>query len=248
MKKLEKNASSNAKTSARPGIRMRGQLADAYEARGHSTGKLWTQYSAKVQRDVAFGSEIEYLHFLYIESSFNVKIVEYKPRLKVQRAVGSSFVDYVNAEILLANGDVVWRHVCAADEEAIAQQKQIQLHILLRSCNMPDGAPTPHVEILTHDDMLSAPQRIRNWHSIAAWLAAGRDWSLTEEQLEVAALIRCNKHVEFREVLGLGKGTERDHLYGVAIFRSMQVGAYGSNLFDAPFSLRSIFHEKSEYL
>jgi hypothetical protein len=61
-----------ASKGARPGVRMRGQLADVYDARGHSTGKLWFQYSAKTRRDVAFGTEIEYLHFLYLESSFDV--------------------------------------------------------------------------------------------------------------------------------------------------------------------------------
>lgn len=231
----------SSKASARPGVRMRGQLAEVYEARGHSTGKLWIQFSAKAHRDAAFGSELEYLHFLYLESSFDVKQVDYMPALKVQRAVGSSFVEYVKAEIVTANGDVVWRHVCAANQTAEAQRIGSQLQLLLQSGCMPDGAPTPSLETLTHNDMLAAPLRIRNWHAIAAWLAAGRDWVLTEEQLEVAALIRSKGRVEFHEVLALGKGTERDDLYGVAIFRSMQAGAYRSNLFDAPFSMRTFF-------
>lgn len=237
--------SSKASTSTRLGVRMRSQLADAYKARGHSTGKIWHQYSAKARRDIAFASEIDYLHFLYVESSFDVIQVDYTPELKVQRAVGRSFVEYVNAEILMANNDVVWRHVCAANKTESARSRQSQLQILLQNCDMPDGVPYPRVEILTHEEMLAAPQRIRNWHSVAAWLAAGRDWALTEEQLEVAALIRSKKRVEFQEVLGLGKGTDQDDLYGVAIFRSMQAGAYSSNLFDAPFSMRTFFSEKS---
>ncbi len=247
MKKATNHVHAQSKASARLGVRMRGQLAEIYEVRGHSAGKLWIQYSAMALRDVAFASEIEYLHFLYLESSFNARKVEYTPKTKVQRAVGNAFVDYVNAEIMLADGSLVWHHVCETDQKTAAQRRQNQLQILLQNCDMPDGAPTPYVEILTHDEMLAAPQRIRNWHSIAAWLAAGRDWSLTEEQLEVAALIRSNKRVEFEEVLGLGKGTERDHLYGVAIFRSMQAGAYNSNLFDTPFSMRTVFTEKSEH-
>lgn len=72
MKNRSTLPSNKASTGARPGVRMRGQLADAYEARGHSTGKLWFHYSAKARRDVAFETEIEYLHFLYVESSFDV--------------------------------------------------------------------------------------------------------------------------------------------------------------------------------
>jgi hypothetical protein len=146
----------------------------------------------------------------------------------------------------MANGDVVWRHVCAADQVAAAQGTQGQLQLLLQTGCMADGAPTPRLETLTHEDMLAAPQRIRNWHAIAAWLAAGRDWALTEEQIRVAALIRSKGRVEFQEVLALGEGTERDDLYGVALFRSMQAGAYRSNLFDAPFSMRTFFAEKPE--
>lgn len=172
-----------ANASAKSGVHMRGQLADIYEARGHSTGKLWIQYSGKAHRDVAFGSEIEYLHFLYLESSFDVRHVDYMPKPGVLRAVGSSFVDYVNAVIVMANGDVVWRHVCAANLTAAARQTQSQLQLLLQSGVMLDGGRTPRVETLTHIDMLASPQRIRNWHSIAAWIAAGRDWALTEEQL-----------------------------------------------------------------
>lgn len=246
MKKSAKNNNTDSKEGSRLGPRMRGQLADLYGVRGHSTGKLWSQYSAKARRDVAFGSEIEYLHFLYLESSFDVQQVDYTPKIKIQRSVGNSFVEYVNAEFKLANGDVVWRHVCSSSQDSTAEQKRCQLQLLLQSCNMPDGAPTPRVEIIAYDEMLAVPQRIRNWHSIAAWLAAGRDWSLTEEQLEVAALIRCHKRVEFQTVLELGGGTERGDLYGVAVFRSLQAGAYSSNLFDAPFSMRTVFYEKLE--
>ncbi|MDH4416855.1 MAG: hypothetical protein QE485_06495 [Acidovorax sp.] len=223
---------------------MRSQLANTYKVRGHSTGKIWLQYSAKACRDIAFASEIDYLHFLYVESSFDVVSVDYTPELKVQRAVGSSFVKYINAEIVTTHGDAVWRHVCEANKVESARYRQRQLQTLLQSFDMPDGAQTPRVEILTHEDMLAAPHRIRNWHSVAAWLAAGRDWALTEEQLEVAALIRSKKRVEFQEVLGLGKGTDHDDLYGVAIFRSMQAGAYSSNLFDTPFSMSTFFSEK----
>lgn len=172
--------------------------------------------------------------------------VDYSPALKVRRAVGSSFVKHVDVEIVMLNGDVIWRHVCAADKAAAARGAQSQLHLLLQAGCMPDGAPTPRLETLTHEDMLAAPERIRNWHAVAAWLAAGRDWALTEEQLQVAALIRSKRRVEFQEVLALGEGTERGDLYGVALFRSLQAGAYRSNLFDAPFSMRTFFAEKPE--
>ena len=248
MKQSKTNTSLGRKVSARPGVRLRGQMAEVYEARGHSTGKLWMQYSSKAGRDVAFASEIGYLHFLYVESSFDVKQVNYTPKMAVEKFVGSGFVDFVTTVISRENGDVVWRHLCAANSTIATEQKRSNLQLLLQCSYTEKKIPMPIVEVLTHDEMLASPQRIRNWHRVAAWLAAGRDWGLTQEQLEVAALIRSKKRVEFQEVLALGKATERADLYGVAILRSLQAGAYCSNLFDAPFTTRTVFTEKQEML
>jgi len=238
------NRSRSSKKAPRPGVLMRGALTAAYAARGQRNGKLWIQYSAKAKKDVAFATELAYVHFLYVESSFEATHVEYTPDEKVTRAVGACFVEYVDAAIKLANGDVVWRHVCADNESDASKSLGAQLAVLLEHVRMPDGAPTPRLEFLTHQQLLASEMRIRNWHRVAAWLAAARDWELHEYQTEVAALIRRAGRVEFQDVLALGKGGERGCLYGAALLQQLQRGAYQTNLFDAPFTLRSVFSQR----
>jgi hypothetical protein len=48
------------------------------------------------QGDIAFATELEYVHFLYVESSFDVMHVEYAPTEKVIRAVGAGFAEHVD--------------------------------------------------------------------------------------------------------------------------------------------------------
>ncbi|MGM9480291.1 hypothetical protein ACS5PN_03765 [Roseateles sp. NT4] len=248
MKNLSKTSSATPQDTkagrnpgARPGVAMRGALAAVYELRGHTQGKLWTQYSGKSRADVAFATEIAYLHFLYVESSFDVVSVDYSPAFKITRAVGESFVDLVDAELVMANGDVIWRKVCDDDRERDFLQAQRQLDVLLKHVRMPDGLRTPRLQTLTHSQMLVNPERIRNWHGIASWLSAGRDWELSEFQIPVSALIRREGRAEFQQVLALGGGTDQDDLYGVALLEALQRGAYRSNLYDAPFTMRSVF-------
>jgi len=223
---------------------MRGALAAAYAARGQRNGKLWIQYSAKIRRDVAFATELAYLHFLYVESSFDVTHVEYMPAEKVTRAVGAGFADHVDAAISLANGDVIWRHLSVDGEADLSRSLGTQLALLLEHVRMPDGASTPRLETITHQELLASEMRIRNWHRVAAWLAAARDWDLHEYQTEVAALVRRAGRVEFQDVLALGKGGDQCCLYGAALLQQLQRGAYQTNLFDARFTLRSVFSQQ----
>lgn len=225
----------------RIGVNSRAALAEVYDQRGHTQGKLWMQYSGKNRADIAFPSERAYLHFLHIESSPDVVKVDYTPAFKVARAIGDSFVHLVDTELVMADGDVVWRCACDDDQAAEITQAHVQLDLLLRHVKMPDGLPTPRLEVLTQSRMLENPERIRNWHGIAGWLCAGRDWDLSDYQSKVNALIRREGPVEFQKVLSLGGGTEHDDLYGVAVLEGLQRGVYRSNLYETPFTLRSVF-------
>lgn len=244
----KRNSTSNfpsKKRNPRPGVLMRGMLSDTYALRGKSQGKLWLHYSAHARRDVAFPTELGYVHFLYAESSFDITQVDYTPAERVTRAVGESFAPYVDAHIELANGDVIWRHVCAEPSDT-DRQTEAQMTLLLEAVTMPDGVPKPRLQTLTSKELFESEHRIRNWHRVASWLAAARDWELNDYETAVAGLMRRQGRAEFQEVLALGEGGAEGCLFGAALLRQLQRGAYRSNLFDAPFTLRSIFSEKRE--
>lgn len=233
------------KRHPRPGVLMRGKLTEAYALRGKSQGKLWLQYSGHARADVAFATELAYAHFLYTESSFNVVKVNYTPAEHVTRAVGESFAPYVDAEIVMGTSVVIWRHVCTEPSDK-DRETEARLKLLLQAVTMPDGAPTPRLETITAKEIYVSEHRIRNWHRVASWLAAARDWELNDYETAVAGLMRRQGRVEFQEVLTLSEDDEHRCLYGAALFRQLQRGAYRSNLFDAPFTPRSIFAEKRE--
>ncbi|MCE4539650.1 hypothetical protein LXT12_20570 [Pelomonas sp. P7] len=234
------------KRHPRPGVLMRGALTEAYDLRGNSRGKLWLQYSAHARKDMAFTTELAYTHFLYTESSFDVTQVNYAPADEVTRAVGAAFVDYVDVKLVLANGETVWRHIGADEPSQSDQDRLRELMLVLHTVKMPDGALTPRLQTITPRQIVESEHRIRNWHRIASWLAAARYWNLHDHELAVAALLRRRGRVEFQDVLALGEGGEHSGLYGAALFKQLQRGAYRSNLFDATFTLRSTFSELQE--
>lgn len=226
---------------ARPGTRLRGQLAQAYDARGGHQSILWFQFSPKANRDFVLSSDLEYGHFLLVESDTSIAEVDYAPAKRVARVAGEVLATCVDAEVVLKSGEVVWREVkCSEDiEQGAANRASLQILVQLQAAK--DAAVTH--EVLTEKEIFANPQRIRNWHRIVAWLAATREWALHDYSTEVAILMRRHGRVEFRHVLALGKPEEAP-LYGSALLYQVQRGSYCSDLDDKPFTPRSLFYEE----
>lgn len=226
---------------ARPGVRLRGVMAEMYQLRGHTAGKLWIQYSCKNKADQAFANESDYIHFLYLESSPDVIEVDYSPAEAVMRVIGERHRDEVKAIVKFTNGRFHWQHVCADSRVAEGRAITSQLETLLEASGAALATSVPQVQLLTHKELVAQGTLIRNWHRVASWLAAARDWDLQPYTMEVAALIRNRGRVEFEEVLALGSNTDRSCLYGAALLEQVQRGAYLADLADVTFSLRSFF-------
>ena len=226
-------------SDARPGIRLRGLIAEAYEARGGHQNILWLHYSPKAKRDFVLSSDLEYAHFLLAESDTRIDKVDYAPRKRVARIAGETFGTVVDAEVQLKSGEVVWREVKFSEDLAEGEANRASLQILIQRQAANDAA-VRH-EVLTEKEIFACPQRIRNWHRVVAWLAAAREWALHDYALEVAGLIRRFGRIEFREALALGDA-EHAALYGAALLQEVLRGSFHSDLDVKPFTPRSIFY------
>jgi hypothetical protein len=226
-------------SGARLGTRLRGKLADAYEARGGQQNILWLHYSAKARSDVALCSDLEYGHFLLVESDPLIDKVNYAPAKQVARIAGEVFATIVDAEVQTKNGEVTWREVKYSGDLAEGEANRANLQILIQQQAARDTA-VRH-EVLTEKEIFACPQRIRNWHRVMVWLAAAREWALHDYATKVAILMRRHGRIEFHEALSLGD-TEHASLYGAALLQEVQRGTFRSDLEARPLTARSIFY------
>lgn len=222
---------------------MRGQLAEAYGARGHGRSNLWLVYSPKADRDFVLRSDLEFGHFLWVESDPAIKRVDYAPAKRVASIAGDAFGTVVDAEIELQVGVHIWREVkSSTDLESDATTRaNLQLLIELQAAT---ELAARH-EVVTEKDIYACPQRIHNWLRIVPWLAQAREWTLIDFQNDVAALINARRHVTLDEVRVLGP-PDRAALYLAALFRSVQQGRFASDLNELPLSPQSLFYRAPE--
>lgn len=235
---MKKEQESRKGKGARLGTRLRGDLAEAYAARGHHISNLWFVYSPKARRDFVLRSSLEYGHFLLVESDVSIVKVDYSPAKRVAMLAGEAFGTIVDAEVTLANGQVVWREVKNSSDLVAGEQTRANLQILIQAQAATD-AGVRH-EVITEKVIYAIPQQINNWHRVLAWLAQAREWALHDYGNQVAALLHRRRRVELEEVAALGT-PEEVGLYFAALFQAVQRGQFCSDLHSAPLSLRSQF-------
>lgn len=226
------------RSGIRLGTSMRGVLADAYHARGHGRSGLWLTYSPKADKDVVLKSDIEFGHFLLVESDPDVVNVDYAPARRLQTYAGEGIATIVDAELTLSNGTVVWREVkCSEDvENGATGRANLQLLIQIKAAE----AVAARHELITEKEIYANPMRIRNWMRIVPWLAQAREWPLHAYVSEVAALMRTRGNVVLADVLNLGDSRD-SAIYAAALFRAVQRGRYGNDLAERPLTSRSVF-------
>lgn len=227
-----------AKSNARLGTRMRGQLADAYDARGHNASDLVFVYSPKADRDFVLRSEVEFGHFLLVESDPDVQKVDYSPSKRVATLAGEGIGTIVDAEVTLGNGSVVWREVKSSQDVGQGAQNRANLQLMIQ-LRAAESVAARH-ELFTEKEIYAQPQRIHNWLRIVPWLAQVREWPLLEYGNEVAALLRARGTVVLRDVLEMGQ-SPAPALYGAALFKAVQYGLIGSQLDVLPMTQNSRF-------
>jgi hypothetical protein len=225
--------------SPRLGTRARRELREAYATRGHLKSKLWLHYSSKMKMDVVLASEIQYKHFLFVESDPAVEYVDYAPKGKVVAFAGDMYADIVHAEIRLKPSEkFVWREV-VENKNSSKDVVRSNLKLLLTERNDKQV----HHEIITGAELARYQIQIRNWHRILPWLAGTRDVELHHHTLIVLTMIRKQQRICFRDLESLDEGGRLAYLQA-ALFQLVQQGHIGSDLDVREFTRDSRFFLK----
>ena len=223
--------------SGRLGTQLRGKLQKDYSARGKALYSLWYAYSPKAQADVVLHGDQQYYHFLLVESDPEVTSANYDVQNQATRMVGEELGQLVSAELLMANGSIVWRCVRSEPSELL-DTKLSNLQTLIRQRGNR-GLPTT-VELLTAEDLTANPLRIQNWNRLLPYLAQARALPLHEFSNEVATLVHTRDEVTAYDVVGLAK-PGHEALYIAALLKGVQYGKFRSDLNEKPWSWVSRF-------
>lgn len=142
---------------ARLGTRLRGKLAEAYDSRGHHRSNLWYVYSPKARADVVLRSDVEFGHFLLVESDANIVHVDYSPEKRIARIASVEYGTIVDAELTLRDGTRVWREVKRSEdvEQGAQTRANLQLMVQMKAAAF---AGVTH-ELITDKQVFAQPPR-----------------------------------------------------------------------------------------
>ena len=227
----------------RLGTQMRGELAEAFNQRGHMKSSLWLVYSPKAKRDVVLKSKLEFGHFLLVESDPDIERVNYAPQKRVVELYGEAIGTVLDAELVRRSGVVVWREVKSSEDLAVGAQGRANSQLMAQA--KAAGMLNAVHEVLTEKEIFSQPQRILNWINILPWISQCQTVSLDDAKKNVLQLLRKRKEISFQQ-LKEHAGTEAYPFMAAALFSLVQNGFARSDLDTKPFTLRSRFFDRLE--
>lgn len=225
----------SSKPPARTGTRMRGDMAELYDARGHTAADLHLHYSPKLQRDVALVGQLSYFHFLLVERSPTIRHVDYAPGDRLLKLAGKDFAKLVSAVITTEDGLEIWRRL-VRDEHKDAKLVD-DLHF---SVGKGPLRGVSRLEVITFEQLVADQVWTRNAHRAISWISAARDWPLVAYKATILELIANRREATFKDCLDLGQGAERA-LFGAAVLLLALNGNVASNLGREPLSANTLF-------
>lgn len=223
----------SSEKQARLGTQMRGRLAEAYDARGHSRGTLNYHYSPKCRRDVVLMGHAELGHFLTVEYDARIVEVDYAPRDKVKGIAGDELGEFIHASIKLRDGTKVWRHISAENPGDKHDVIEANLNRLIAHKTHPD-LPDRYEKWIWEENRLK-PQLIHNSLRMVSWLAQAREWPLLEESKKILALVAANGEIAASDVMALDSSPAQA-LYLAAMSKLVLSGQLDSDLTHLPLS------------
>lgn len=224
--------------AARLGTRMRGAMADAYDKRGHMKASLGLVYSPKAKKDVVINSTLEFGHLLLVESDPDIEQVDYAPQKRVADLYGVPIGTILDAELVRRNRTVVWREVKPSEVVAKADDELAPPQLIAQA--KAAGILNVEYERLTEKEIFSNPTRIHNWAQILPWISQCRHIPLEQYKKEVLQQLKKGKDWTFQE-LKEHAGAEKYGVKAAALFSLVQFGFVESDLYTAPFTLKSRF-------
>ncbi|NMF88110.1 hypothetical protein [Aromatoleum petrolei] len=217
-------------SSGRLGTRLRHKLAEAYSIANDNQSKLWYVFSPRSDRDWVLKGNLQWGHFLWVESDATVKTVEYGG-VEHSVSVGEQMLlTRFDAVLTFKDGRIEYREILESTsldglssasqlkwEEKVAAA--VKVGVLYRRC--------------TDRDIFACPQKIMNWQRVIAWLSALRGNTLVSENIAVSALIHANGGATLGDIRALGSAAEQPALVAAA-FRGVLSGVFRADLERAP--------------
>jgi len=214
---------------------MRGDVAEAYDARGHTAADLHLHYSQKLQRDVVLVGQLSYFHFLRAERDPNIKSVDYAPTDRLAKLAGEKFAGLVAAVVTTHDGQEVWRRLIRKEPDTAKFVDELRVAI-----GKGPLSSVSRLEVLTFQELVDEETWTRNTHRALAWIAAARDWPLVGHKQTILDALRTRRHTTFADCLALGNATERA-LLGAAALQLALNGNVSTNLGVEPLTTDTIF-------
>jgi hypothetical protein len=215
---------------------MRGALASAYEARGHTASDLYLHYSPKMQRDVVLKGRLQYFHFLLVERDPSIEEVDYAPYDRLVRVAGEEFAAIVAAEHKTRDGKIVWRRLIDREPDRSTEV----VSDLGKVIGSGPLSAVDRLEVLTLRQLVCDEMWTRNAHRAISWIAAAREWPLADHKSRVLKLLKESRVVTFDACLSLGDGPQRA-LFGAAVLQMAMLGSLDSDLGQRPLTSWSSF-------
>ncbi|SCK09589.1 hypothetical protein VAR608DRAFT_0357 [Variovorax sp. HW608] len=208
-------------------------MEEPYRDRGLGNSYLWHVYSPRGRTDVQLRSDLEYHHFLIVESDPLVVSVDYAPEAQITRVAGEDIASIVDAVLVLKSGQVIWREVKSETSLEAGADARAELQIMAQ--RRSSAMHRVRHEVFTELELYVSPIRLHNWHQAIPWIAQVRDFPLEAEVAEIDDVLRSHRHpFRFRDLLNLGS-SDREAIYGAAVISGIQTGAFASDMDAEPF-------------
>jgi hypothetical protein len=231
-----------AGTGARLGTRLRGALANAYQARGAGQSNLTFAYSAKADMDVVLRSTLEFGHFLLCEGCSEITSVVYNGGLQPGIVDGRVVMTEFDAVVTMSSGMVEYREVKSSDELADPESGRTDLQLAAQAAiAVYEGGR--HV-VMTEREIFANEMLIRNWNRVLPWLAQVRDIPLDEHLNAVRRLVESAGAICLADVVNLGEADE-SAVFGAAALKGVQTGLFLSDLGVRPFGEGTLIASRS---
>jgi len=161
-------------------------------------------------RDVVLPSELEYWHFILLESDPSVLSVDYTPPKKIALVGDDVHGTILDAVVIFKDGSIEWREVKYSNDthKRTVHQQQAQ-----EESAYQEGAIYRR---FTEREIFSCGSiKLLNWMEIVAWLSAVRDRPTLEFDLAVSRLLKQNGSASISEIQALANSRSSSSCYVV---------------------------------
>ncbi len=226
---------SKSNKGKRIGTRMRGNLQEAYEARGGALAGLYHSYSLKNDSDFVVVGDLLFLNFLYCESDPDALAINYSPTN-----------DLIAAEILCPRGVLELRRIRRAnraDSDSFVKRCQ-EIVGQYKAQIEAGGAGFSSVRFTTFTEQELIPGhevRLQNWHRILPWYACARFHSLDHSSRVIHAAMDTHGCMDARHILSIAETPTEQALLIAATIEATAKGQFESDLATKPYSLNTRF-------